>query len=131
MKLLLITYSLLVFSIPGNAGDTHPEKGAQFKNRIYDFGNIREDDGIRTCEFEFINTAVTPLTIEEVRSSCGCTLPEFEQKKIQKGEKGLIRVGYDPVNRPGIFERMLIVAYRESTKTDTLIIKGQVAKSEL
>ncbi|MDX1761377.1 MAG: DUF1573 domain-containing protein, partial [Christiangramia sp.] len=47
----------------------------EFKSETIDYGEIKKgSDGVRV--FEFTNTGDAPLVIEDVKSSCGCTVPK-------------------------------------------------------
>lgn len=116
----------LFVTIPAYA---QPASGLSYSSPDYDFGQISEDDGIRYHHFGFVNKSGRPIVIREVRSSCGCTRPEFDRKIIEPEESGSIRVGYDPLGYPGDFLRQLIVVH--SGGTDTLTIRGNTQKSSI
>lgn len=80
-----------------------------FFDREYDFGNIREDGGPVTHEFEFMNTGDAPLIIISATASCGCTRPKYPTEPIKPGKKGVIRVTYLPEGRPGEFYKSVKV----------------------
>ena len=48
---------------------------AEFKKTEHNFGNIKEEIGDVTTQFEFTNKGDSPLIIHRVSSSCGCTTP--------------------------------------------------------
>ncbi|MEG1722474.1 MAG: DUF1573 domain-containing protein [Bacteroidales bacterium] len=100
-----------------------------FIAKEHNFGIIEEEGGIKFHEFRFTNNTERPLTIRDVRSSCGCTQPAFDRKTIHPGEEGSIRVGYDGIGRPGDFERWLIVDH--SSGQDTLIVRGHVKRGNI
>lgn len=68
-KLVLIALVTLV-SFSANA-----QAKISFKAETVDYGEIAKgSDGVRV--FEFTNTGDAPLIITDVKSSCGCTVPE-------------------------------------------------------
>lgn len=91
----------------------------------YDFGAFNEDDGKVSTEFRFVNGADTPLRIDHVRSSCGCTVPEYSKNTINQGDTASIRVVYNPTGRPGRFSKSLMVKLSNDS-TQKLLIKGVV-----
>lgn len=99
---------------------------ATFKNRLHDFGVIKEDGGPVSCEFEFTNTGDQPLLIINATASCGCTRPEYPTKPIKPGKKGKIKVTYSPLGRPGAFRKTVKVRTNGADKTINLIIEGSV-----
>lgn len=104
------------------------QKGAviAFQKTGHDFGNIREEAGIVTYDFEFTNTGNEPLVINRVTASCGCTTPNWSRKPIGPGEKGFIKVAYNPRNRPNKFNKSVTVYSNASKSVVTLRIFGNV-----
>lgn len=74
-----------------------------FEYYLFDFGIIKESDGKVVCNFNFKNETNFNIEIEEIQSGCGCIIPFVSNKIIQPGEKGSIKVEYDPEGRPGKF----------------------------
>ena len=103
------------------------EKGAliSFETDTIDYGEIAKgSDGVRTFTFENIGDA--PIEIQNVRSSCGCTVPNKPKAPIPPGEKGEIQVKYD-TNRVGIFRKTITVNTNVPTAAIiALKIKGNV-----
>lgn len=98
-----------------------------FEKTVHDFGQIEEKDGKATCRFEFINTGNEPLIINNVRASCGCTASEWTKKPVKPGEKGFLKVTYNPKNRPGKFMKSVSVKTNANEeKSEMLKIKGVV-----
>ena len=50
---------------------------AEFEKKLHDFGTIKEEIGSVTTQFEFKNTGDSPLIIQRVSASCGCTTPTY------------------------------------------------------
>jgi len=99
---------------------------ANFAVSNYNFGKIKEDAGPVGYNFEFTNSGSEPLIITNVTASCGCTTPTWTKTPIAPGGKGFVRAEYDPMNRPGIFNKSISVfSNGEEAKID-LIIQGDV-----
>jgi hypothetical protein len=77
------------------------------------------------CTFEFSNTGKSALVISDVKTSCGCTVPEWPQKPILPGEKGLLKIRYDAAF-PGVFHKTVEVIYNGTGSPVTLEIYGEV-----
>ncbi|MBN8587442.1 MAG: DUF1573 domain-containing protein [Rhodothermia bacterium] len=72
------------------------------------FGNITE--GTKASHvFRFVNRAKSPLSIRDVRASCGCTTPEWTKKEIRPDSTGYIKVVYDSTGRPGPFSKSVVM----------------------
>lgn len=92
----------------------------------HDFGTIRQGRPV-TYDFLFTNTGKTPLTIEHVQASCGCTTPKWSSDPVAPGKTAVITVGYN-AGAEGNFEKSVTIAYNGS-QTKTIYIKGKVEKA--
>lgn len=97
-----------------------------FVEKSHDFGTIKEANGPVSYEFEFKNVGNEPLVILSATASCGCTRPEYPEKPINPGEKGKIKVTYNPVGRPGEFDRKVKIRTNDSSRRPILKITGVV-----
>ena len=96
----------------------------EFKTETIDYGDIKKgSDGVRT--FEVKNVGDAPLIIEDVKSSCGCTVPTKPEEPILPGETGKIEVKYD-TNRPGPIRKTVTVYSNSDEPVKALKIKGTV-----
>lgn len=97
-----------------------------FKEVTYDFGTVPERGGKVSHTFEFVNTGNANLVIKDVTAECGCTTPEYPQNPIAPGKKGVVKVTYNPLGRPGGFSKTVTVKTNGKTKRVYLKIKGVV-----
>jgi hypothetical protein len=96
----------------------------EFKTEVIDYGTIEKgSDGVRV--FEFTNTGNAPLIISNVRSTCGCTVPEKPDGPIMPGKTGEIKVKYD-TNRVNPIRKTITVISNADRPTVALKIKGTV-----
>jgi len=77
------------------------------ESNSYDFGRVREDNGMISHTFTFSNTGNLPLVLNNVRSTCGCTTPKWSREPIPPGEHGYLTVEFDPKNRFGSFHKTI------------------------
>lgn len=98
----------------------------KFDQESFDFGDIQEKDGKVSCVFKYQNTGKTPLVINNVQASCGCTTPNWTRKPVKGGDYGEIKVTYDPTNRPGTFNKTITVNSNSEKTTTILRISGRV-----
>lgn len=97
-----------------------------FAEKSFDFGTVKEEAGKITHEFTFTNTGKTPLIIQDVRASCGCTTPSWTKQPIAAGAAGKITVTYSAAGRPGQFDKAITVTNNSAENPIILRIKGQV-----
>lgn len=98
----------------------------EFVTEVIDYGKIALNaDGVRT--FKFKNVGKSPLVINDIKSSCGCTVPKKPAGPIMPGDSGEIEVKYD-TNRAGGFSKSITVASNANEPVKMLQIKGIVLK---
>ncbi|MGD9977198.1 MAG: DUF1573 domain-containing protein [Bacteroidales bacterium] len=124
MRRIILSTALLFFALVLFAQN---EAKISFKTDKYNYGTIKEDDGEAFHEFEFTNAGSSPLIIQRVSSSCGCTTPEWSKEPIAPGKGGKIKVGYNPKGRPGPFSKTISVYSNSAQNVVVLQISGEVA----
>jgi len=128
MKKNLLVLLVALFSLSVYAQEK--EATISWDKTEHDFGNFKEEDGVQTATFEFTNTGSTPLFVTNVRSSCGCTTPDWTKDPVQPGEKGYVKAAYNPRNRPGRFNKAVTVTTNTTPPSTVLRIKGDVTPRE-
>jgi hypothetical protein len=136
MKKLLTILMISVFAISTSCSQSpdsllRKNKNApkiEFEKQTHDFGTIIQG-GNGTYEFVFTNTGKEPLILNNVKSSCGCTKPEWSAEPVKEGEKAVIKVGYN-TRLVGPFTKTITVFSNASNSTITLTIKGSVTPTE-
>jgi hypothetical protein len=106
---------------PAIAGDK-----LKLKQTEHDFSQIPQGKPVY-YNFEIVNTGSTPLKLDNVQASCGCTTPEWSQEAIAPGATSKIRVGYNAAAE-GYFEKYITITYN-TNQTKQIKIKGTVWKA--
>lgn len=96
------------------------------KETVYDFGKIPQGKPVYHF-FDVINKTKTPLKLDNVMASCGCTTPEWNREPIAAGATDKIKVGYNAASE-GPFEKLITVTYA-GNQTKQIRIKGTVWKA--
>lgn len=123
MKKLILLFTLILgISVAANA----QAKQAEFKfdKETYDFGKIPLNKPA-TVEFKFTNIGDQPLIITKVETTCGCTVPEYTQTPVKKGDSGVIKVTYNPTGAALPFSKSISITSNAKTTTKVLYIKGE------
>ncbi len=122
MKKIIIILTLIVAGF-STVSAQNPAK-FEFKSELIDYGDIQKgSDGIKV--FHFKNVGAEPLIIENVYSSCGCTVPTWTKVAIAPGKSGDIQVKYD-TNRVGPIRRTITIYSNADEPTKAVKIKGRV-----
>jgi len=115
---------LIIFAISINY--IFAQANIYFKEKVHNFGKIYEEKGDVSYDFIFKNTGNKELTLTNVKASCGCTTPDWPKYPIKPGETGTIHVSYNPVNRPGPFNKSITISSNAKNNTVVLKISGEV-----
>jgi len=118
----IFVFLLIVAKSYSQTNKVEPEM--MFRDTLHNFGKIWYQ-GEAIYEFTFKNTGKSPLVIEGVRSSCGCTVPEWGKTPVMPKEKGVIKVKYD-TNKIGEFQKTVKIFSNAVNSPVTLLIMGVV-----
>ncbi len=127
MKKVILSL-LVVFALGLVQNTTAQSKKAyiEFEKTLHDYGTVKESNGPAMYSFTFKNTGKQPLVLTEVKPNCGCTSPEWSKAPIAPGGSGMIKVAFDPKNRPGVFNKNIKVVSNAENQQVILRIKGNV-----
>ncbi len=113
---------------PAKQPDVKPEgpiPAFEWSATEHDFGTINEDDVV-THTYTFKNTGESPLIIEGVRPSCGCTAPNWTKTPIPVGGEGFVEVKFDSKGKPNANNKTVAVTANTWPKLTTLRFKAFV-----
>lgn len=98
----------------------------KFDKEIINYGKINQNsNGVRV--FEFTNIGKSPLIIDKIITSCGCTVPKKPEDPIMPGQRGKIEVKYD-TKRTGGFSKAITIFSNAKNARKQVKIKGYVLK---
>ena len=130
--MMLLVAILAAGLISGLAGcSDNPEQSAKengkeiwFTEHLHNYGEILQDsDG--NWSFAFKNLGDEAIVINRVRSTCGCTVPDWPREPIEPGGSGEITVEYN-TSTIGTFLKSVFVYTTASNSPVRLQIKGKV-----
>ena len=135
MKKLFPLIILCVLTI-NSCGEVKKQDGKEqgkskieFENTSFDFGKIAfGSDG--TCVFKFTNTSKESLIVNVVRTSCGCTNPEWPKDPVEPGKSGEINITYN-TRITGKFRKSITVYCNAVNSPAKLSIMGEVKPETL
>lgn len=102
--------------------------GAEIKwlSKDYHFGTFKEASGPVTGSVKFVNLGPDATFISRVRPSCGCTGASYPTHMIEPGDTAEISFTYNPIGRPGRFNKTVRVYVGEDNELTTCRISGTV-----
>lgn len=129
MKTFLISMVLLfAVAVNSKAQSQDSTLVIKFEKTVHDYGTIEQGSN-GSVEFKFTNQGKTPLILNSVPSSCGCTVPSYTKEPVAPGKDGVIKVVYNTASI-GSFSKSVTVNSNAVNSPVLLQIKGNVvAKS--
>ena len=96
-KILLMVALLAAFVVNASA-----QAVIKYAGSSHDFGKFDEEKK-QTVVFAFTNTGDEALVIQQVMTTCGCTVAGYTKTPIPAGKKGQIKVTYNGKGKPKAF----------------------------
>ncbi|SMD44108.1 Protein of unknown function [Aquiflexum balticum DSM 16537] len=99
MKKMILLMAVTLFTFAAYA----QEKAGpviEFQEKSIDFGDITQGDKVEHT-FVFKNTGDTPLLIQNVAVTCGCTAPNWPKEPIAPGTTGELKVVFNSAGKMG------------------------------
>ncbi|MEA3495825.1 MAG: DUF1573 domain-containing protein [Bacteroidota bacterium] len=124
-KIFIVLISILISS---NLINAQPK--IEYNKKNHDFGDVIIGT-FPTCFFVFKNTGTEPLKLVKVRTSCGCTTPQWPREEILPGDSSSIKVLFNTRGyKNKDFAKSIIITSNikkgGNNKVDVLYIKGHV-----
>jgi hypothetical protein len=97
----------------------------EFDKKEHDFGEIEAKTAVETV-FKYKNTGEAPLVITDIKSSCGCTVPQdWSKEPLASGESGQFTVKFNGSGTNAVSKTITVTANTEKG-TETVSIKAFV-----
>lgn len=78
--------------------------------------------------FPFVNSGQTTITIEAIKSSCGCTTAALDKRVYAPGEKGELRAHFDIGQRRGLQTKTISVKVADNPTPTVLTLAVSLAE---
>ena len=79
-----------------------------FAETSFDFGDITQGERVEHV-FVLENIGNEPLILTDVRTTCGCTAPEWPREPIIPGEKADLKVVFNSTGKIGVQNKVITV----------------------
>lgn len=93
-----------------------------FEETEFDFGEIAQGDVVKHS-FKFQNTGEAPLVISDIKTTCGCTTPQYTKDPVAPGESGEILVQFNSSGKSGVINKRVTIYANVAGGTDMITIK--------
>jgi hypothetical protein len=81
-----------------------------------------------TREFKFKNISTENLLILQVKSSCHCTVTDWDRNPVAPGQTGVIKVSYDSQKEGDFYRIVSVLTNFDSMQGVPLALTGKVDK---
>lgn len=101
-----------------------------FEETEYNFGTVVDGDMVKHT-FKFTNTGDKQLVLLDVKTTCGCTVPEdWPKEPIAPGDGGEIKVIFNSNNKVGAVNKGIRVEANTNPSVTTISLIGTVKAAE-
>jgi hypothetical protein len=109
--------------------DTSALPKFQFESDIHDFGKVIEGEKL-SYSFKFKNIGNSDLIIATASASCGCTVPDYSNKPVRKGEEGIVTVTFNTAGKNGFQHKTITLGANTQPNNFVLHIKAMITSPE-
>lgn len=122
---LLLQFLFFAFS-----PTTEKQATITFEQKTIKLGTIYQQERYERV-FTFTNTGDAPLVIEDIETSCGCTVVKYSKEPIMPGKTGEIKVDYIPKKTTlGFISKSATIFSNASNSPEHIFLHGTVVKKE-
>ena len=129
MRIIPILFVLFVgFGVYAQSQDAQAaQSGAkvEFEESLFEFGEITQGDRVEHV-FKYKNTGTEPLILSSVRTTCGCTAPDWSREPLAPGESTTMRVRFNSTGKMGMQNKTITVNSNASNNPERIRITANV-----
>ena len=102
----------------------------EFEQTEYNFGSVVDGEMVKHT-FKFTNTGDKNLVLFDVKTTCGCTVPEdWPKQPIAPGDGGEVKVIFNSNNKVGMVNKSIRIEANTNPTVSTVKISGEVLTAE-
>lgn len=100
-----------------------------FAEASHDFGDITQGDRV-TYVFKYENTGNEPLILSNVRTTCGCTAPNWSREPLAPGESADLTISFNSRGKSGMQNKIITVMSNSVNSEERVKITANVLMPE-
>ena len=125
MKRIAFLFVFFMATVGMSAQEKYSE--IKFDTTEYDFGTFYRDVNKLSHTFTFKNVGNHPAVINQVITTCGCTVATYTTKPVLPGKTGTVNIVYNAIGRfPGNFKKTITLKTNSKKPIIKLHIKGNM-----
>ena len=127
----LLTFHIasLLHAQQEDAADTTDFAQIAFEKTSFNFGDLNQGEKAEHV-FEFTNVGNSPLILNNVLSTCGCTVPEWPRDPILTDSLGVIKVLFDSSSKIGRQNKVITIRSNSREGDFRLRISAMILPNE-
>ena len=127
IKIIILLISVSV-SIQSFAQEDKNGPKIKFEEQQFDFGDVKQGEKL-SHKFAFKNNGNEPLILNNVLTTCGCTVTEWPKDPIQPGKSGEIEVKFNTAGRMGKQNKVVTVISNAVSPQTRIKIVANITES--
>ena len=96
-----------------------------FEEKSHNFGEINQGEKVQ-YDFVYKNTGSEPLIISNVRTSCGCTAPNWSKEPLPVGESATLKIVFNSAGKRGMQNKIITITSNATNNPERVKITGNV-----
>ena len=105
---ILIFQNVILLAQQSNDVDTTSFAQISFETTVHNFGDVNQGEKVEQI-FKFKNSGNVPLVLQNVLTTCGCTVPEWPKDPVVPGAEGELKVIFDSTAKIGRQNKVITI----------------------
>ena len=133
MRVLASLFILFVgFGVVAQSADAEADQNGPkitFTESAHAFGDITQGDVV-THVFTYENSGNEALVISNVRTSCGCTAPDWNREPLAPGETAEMTIRFNSRGKMGMQNKIITITSNAVNSTERIKITANVKPAQ-
>ncbi|MEQ9219011.1 MAG: DUF1573 domain-containing protein [Cyclobacteriaceae bacterium] len=127
LTILTLFFALTTIYAQGPDADAETVTGPKisFAKSKYDFGEVNQGEKVQ-YDFLYVNTGSGHLVISDVKTTCGCTAPNWSREALAPGDTATLKVVFSSVGKRGMQNKVITVYSNAVNNPERVTLTGNV-----
>lgn len=128
MKILPFVFVLFIgFGVYAQSEEQTSQSTAQitFEESLFEFGDIVQGDRVEHI-FKYTNNGSEPLILSSVKTTCGCTAPDWSREPLAPGKSTSLTVRFNSTGKMGMQNKTITVNSNATNNPERIRITANV-----
>ena len=127
LTILTLFFALTTIYAQGSDATAETINGPKinFAKSKHNFGEVNQGEKVQ-YDFLYTNTGSTPLVISDVKTTCGCTAPNWSREALAPGDSARLKVVFSSVGKRGMQNKVITVYSNAVNNPERVTLTGNV-----